>query len=174
MCEDSPRPQATSPGQRKARAIVRKYRRNVRYAQLHRLKSLVPAVAEREEASEMEVLQETVRYIEELERRLLARVRLTGQLPARLQKLDPSTTATATTIQLPGSLENPGHSCSSSLGGGGGSLEIQELRQLLHHSLQPALEQKLKKQKSEDEAVIRRLVAETCSSSAPTAVRSHP
>ena len=53
MCEDSPRPQATSPGQRKARAIVRKYRRNVRYAQLHRLKSLVPAVAEREEATEV-------------------------------------------------------------------------------------------------------------------------
>jgi hypothetical protein len=46
-------PPATSPGQRKARAIVRKYRRNVRYAQLHRLKALVPAVAEREEATEV-------------------------------------------------------------------------------------------------------------------------
>jgi hypothetical protein len=46
-------PPATSPGQRKARAIVRKYRRNVRYAQLYRLKALVPAVAEREEATEV-------------------------------------------------------------------------------------------------------------------------
>ena len=57
-CEpgDSPRllqGSATSPGQQKARAIVRKYRRQVRYAQLHRLKALVPAVAEREEATEV-------------------------------------------------------------------------------------------------------------------------
>ena len=42
-----------SPKQRKARAIIAKYRKNVRYAQLHRLKSLVPAVKDKEEASEV-------------------------------------------------------------------------------------------------------------------------
>ena len=43
----------TSPRQRKAKAIVNKYRKNVRYAQLYRLKSLVPAVKDKEEASEV-------------------------------------------------------------------------------------------------------------------------
>ena len=42
-----------SPQQRKARAIVAKYRRTVRYAQLYTLKCLVPAVKHKEEASEV-------------------------------------------------------------------------------------------------------------------------
>ena len=103
---------------------------------------------------QMDVLQETVRYIEELERRLLERVRVTG-LPARLQKLHPvaGDDIRPRPIGGAGSLENPG-------GPSGGGLEIQDLRSLLHHSLQPALEQKLKKQKIEDDATIRRLIAE--------------
>lgn len=46
-------PQQKSPQQRKARAIVAKYKKTVRYAQLYRLKSLVPAVKDKEEASEV-------------------------------------------------------------------------------------------------------------------------
>ena len=42
-----------SPRQRKARAIINKYRKTVRYAQLYRLKSLVPSVRNDEEASEV-------------------------------------------------------------------------------------------------------------------------
>jgi hypothetical protein len=111
----------------------------------------------------MDVLQETVRYIEELERRLLDRVRLTG-LPHHLHKLDQAAAAghRPATVSA-GSLENPvGPTRTGPVGGsGGGGLEIQDLRNLLHHSLQPALEQKLKKQKNEDDAVIRRLIAES-------------
>ena len=43
----------TSPQQKKARAIVKKYRRKVRYAQLTRLRSLVPTLINKEEASEV-------------------------------------------------------------------------------------------------------------------------
>ena len=91
---------------------------------------------------QMDVLQETVRYIEELERRLLERVRVTG-LPARLQKLHPvaGDDIRPRPIGGAGSLENPG-------GPSGGGLEIQDLRSLL------------KKQKNEDDATIRRLIAE--------------
>ena len=53
--EYSPRSKQTSPQQRKARAIVNKYRKNVRYAQLYRLKALVPAVKDKEEASEVNI-----------------------------------------------------------------------------------------------------------------------
>ena len=42
-----------SPRQRKARAIINKYRKTVRYAQLHRLQSLVPSVRNDQEASEV-------------------------------------------------------------------------------------------------------------------------
>ena len=48
--------QQRSPKQRKARAIIAKYRKNVRYAQLYRLKSLVPAVKDKEEASEVRII----------------------------------------------------------------------------------------------------------------------
>ena len=61
----SPGSQQTSPQQRKARAIVAKYRKNVRYAQLHRLKSLVPAVKDREEATEVGV-QCTLPHVPEM------------------------------------------------------------------------------------------------------------
>ncbi len=109
----------------------------------------------------MDVLEETVKYIESLERRLLERVRLSG-LPARLHKLQPTTPgddAGDGRLHLPtiGSSENPVGPVRT---GGGGGLEIQDLRNLLHHSLQPALEQKLKKQRMEDDAMIRQLLEE--------------
>ena len=42
-----------SPSQRRAREIVRKYRRHVRNAEFRRLRSVVPAVADDEKASQV-------------------------------------------------------------------------------------------------------------------------
>jgi hypothetical protein len=114
---------------------------------------------------QMDVLQETVKYIEDLERRLLERVRVSG-LPARLQKLDAA--ADGVRHHLPS--ENSDGSPSLRSSGGGGGLEIQDLRHLLHTSLQPGLQHKLKKQQLEDEARLHHLMEERGLS---TALLSH-
>lgn len=132
-----------SPQQRKARAIINKYRKTVRYAQLYRLKSLVPSVRNDEEASEVDILQETVKYIEELEQRLLSQVQSVG-LPPKLAKIEHKTV-----------LENP-----STI-----PLKIQDLRNLVHSSLQPRLQEKLTKQRQEDHANIQKLLNEASTSS---------
>ena len=46
-------PARRSPSQRRAREIVRKYRRHVRNAEFRRLRSVVPAVADDEKASQV-------------------------------------------------------------------------------------------------------------------------
>jgi len=114
---------------------------------------------------QMDVLQETVKYIEDLERRLLERVRVSG-LPARLQKLD----AAADGVRHQPPSENSDGLPSLRSGGGGGGLEIQDLRHLLHTSLQPGLQHKLKKQQLEDEARLHHLMEERGLS---TALLSH-
>jgi hypothetical protein len=43
----------SSPTQRQAKDIVRKYRRQVRNAEFRKLRSIVPAVAENEKASQV-------------------------------------------------------------------------------------------------------------------------
>ena len=58
----------------------------VRLGQLRLLQSLVPATQGREGVEEVEVLEETTRYIQTLEQRLMDRLRQQG-LPARLAKL---------------------------------------------------------------------------------------
>jgi len=84
-----PRYRGGRPGdrgnERLARAIVRKYRRRTRNSQLELLQSLVPGVQGRQ-VGEVEVLEETTRYIQALETRLLDRLREQG-LPARLAKM---------------------------------------------------------------------------------------
>ena len=57
-----------------------------RLGQLRLLQSLVPATQGREGVEEVEVLEETTRYIQTLEQRLMDRLRQQG-LPARLAKL---------------------------------------------------------------------------------------
>ena len=57
-----------------------------RLGQLRLLQSLVPATQGREGVEEVEVLEETTRYIQALEQRLMDRLRQQG-LPARLAKL---------------------------------------------------------------------------------------
>jgi hypothetical protein len=132
-----------SPRQRKARAIINKYRKTVRYAQLYRLQSLVPSVRNDEGASEVDILQETVKYIEELEKRLLSQVQSAG-LPPKLAKLEHKRSS-----------ENPPTI----------PLKIQDLRNLVHTSLQPALHEKLVKQRQEDQATLQKLLSEASTSS---------
>ena len=49
-----------SPSQRRAREIVRKYRKHVRNAEFRRLRSVVPAVADDEKASQVSCQDETL------------------------------------------------------------------------------------------------------------------
>jgi len=147
--QETTRHNQTSPQQRKARAIVNKYRRKVRYAQLYRLKSLVPAVKDKEEATEVDVLQETVKYIEDLERRLLEQVQCAG-LPRQLRKFESKDDATAQNSENPASQTPP--------------VQIHDLRSMLHSSLQPILHEKLKKQRLEDQDRIAKLLREAHSS----------
>ena len=58
----------------------------IRLGQLRLLQSLVPATQGRQGVEEVEVLEETTRYIQTLEQRLMDRLRQQG-LPARLAKL---------------------------------------------------------------------------------------
>jgi len=136
-----------SPQQRKARAIVNKYKKTVRYAQLHRLKSLLPALKHQEQAEEVDVLQETVRYIEDLERRLLAQVQCAG-LPHQLKSFQNKHDAA---VSNPETGENPGEA----------PVEIHDLRSLLHARLQPALRHKLDKQREHDNTNIQQLLRDS-------------
>ena len=119
---------------------------------------------------QVDVLQETVRYIEDLERRLLAQVRTAG-LPRQLlpyakqeQQDLPNTSAgvqsdSAPQQQQPGVQLDRGHTKQPGVG-------LDQLRSLLHTSLQPALLAKLKKQRREDEDNIARLIRESSGSGA--------
>jgi len=146
----------TSPQQRKARAIIKKYRKTVRYAQLYNLKCLVPAVRETKDATEVDILEETVRYIEQLEHKLLSQVQSIG-LPSKLAKQDVK--------DLP---EKSTKSETSENGAAAGEsgLRIEDLRNLVHKSLQPELHQKLMKQRRQDQLNIQTLLSEASSSQA--------
>lgn len=92
---------------------------------------------------QIDVLQETVRYIEDLERRLLAQVQSAG-LPRQLVKFEHKDDGHDRTEPLP--RRSP--------------VQIEDLRNLLHSSLQPVLEEKLKKQRLEDENNIAQLLSD--------------
>lgn len=92
---------------------------------------------------QVDVLQETVRYIEDLERRLLAQVHCAG-LPRQLLNCE-----TKSNPERPESKPE---------------VQIHDLRNMLHTSLQPVLEAKLKKQRLEDEAKIAQLLRDAGSS----------
>merc|ERR1719154_125482 len=69
--------------QQQARGVVRKYRRNVRYSQLRRLKEMIPSLAQQGTVDEVDILEETTRYILSLEQKLLEKGRERG-LPEEL------------------------------------------------------------------------------------------
>eukprot|EP00096_Caligus_rogercresseyi_P004553 TRINITY_DN1887_c0_g1_i1.p1 TRINITY_DN1887_c0_g1~~TRINITY_DN1887_c0_g1_i1.p1 ORF type:complete len:180 (-),score=58.85 TRINITY_DN1887_c0_g1_i1:231-770(-) len=77
-------PPSISPAQGKARAIVKKYRRHVRNAEFKKLRSVVPSVSENEKASQTEILEETIRYIDSLHQKLLERIQSDG-IPEQLK-----------------------------------------------------------------------------------------
>ena len=92
---------------------------------------------------QIDVLQETVRYIEDLERRLLAQVQSVG-LPRQLIKFEHKDDGADRTDSR--ASRSP--------------VQIQDLRNMLHSSLQPVLEEKLKKQRLEDENNIAQLLSD--------------
>ena len=96
------------------------------------------------------MLQETVRYIEDLERRLLAQVHCAG-LPPQLQKFDKK--------------DDPAAPSTAAAPAATGSVQMQELRSLLHTSLGPVLEARLAKQRAEDQTNIARLLEEASATS---------
>lgn len=160
------RPTATtvtrrSPSQRRAREIVRKYRKHVRNAEFRRLRSVVPAVADDEKASQAEILEETIRYIDSLHQKLLARVHTDG-LPARLTQhaqaaasgapsesgtnTGRSTTAAATAAAAP------------SPSGPQPQMTAAELRALIDGQLRPQLEKTVRQKRFEDELRLQQIM----------------
>merc|ERR1712020_710693 len=96
-----------SPTQHRAKAIIRKYRRHVRQVEFKRLRSIVPAVAGNEKASQVEILEETIRYIDDLHQQLLERIHTSG-VPANLRDY-----AQETPIRLSSAPEGNIHGSSS-------------------------------------------------------------
>lgn len=87
-----------SPTQHRAKAIIRKYRRHVRQVEFKRLRSIVPAVANNEKASQAEILEETIRYIDDLHQQLLRRIHTSG-VPSTLRGSARETPITLTSRQ---------------------------------------------------------------------------
>lgn len=123
-----------SPTQNSARAIVKKYRRHVRLVEFKRLKHIVPAVRENDKASEEDILEETVKYIEDLHNRLLERIHSQG-LPSRLREV-----------------AREGESSGSA------DLKMEEMRTLLERSLQPELMRRQRQRSEEDKVKVKQLI----------------
>ena len=110
-----------------------------RLGQLRLLQSLVPATQGREGVEEVEVLEETTRYIQTLEQRLMDRLRQQG-LPARLAKLRQE--------------EGEG------VGGVEGHGDDEELLGLVHRTLGNEVAERVGLQQEEDKREEERLVRE--------------
>ena len=140
------------------------------------------------------MLQETVRYIESLERRLLAQVHCAG-LPPQLAKLQQKSedssgppAAAALVAGTTAAADEPTRhrddedisrlrrprceARASSETPPQSGVELLELRSLLHTRLQPILMQKLEKQRSEDQTNIDQLLREA--GGTQPAIQSHP
>eukprot|EP00090_Calanus_glacialis_P020987 TRINITY_DN3239_c0_g1_i2.p1 TRINITY_DN3239_c0_g1~~TRINITY_DN3239_c0_g1_i2.p1 ORF type:complete len:176 (+),score=51.34 TRINITY_DN3239_c0_g1_i2:44-529(+) len=123
--------------QHQARGVVRKYRRNVRYSQLRRLKEMIPILAQQGTVDEVDILEETTRYILSLEQKLLEKVREHG-LPEKLKMKDNP----AVCDDLSDNEDVKGN------------IDINMMKSILHKFAQPEIERKLEDQKIEDEKQI--------------------
>eukprot|EP00092_Neocalanus_flemingeri_P015626 GFUD01016914.1.p1 GENE.GFUD01016914.1~~GFUD01016914.1.p1 ORF type:complete len:158 (+),score=61.28 GFUD01016914.1:546-1019(+) len=121
-----------------ARSVVRKYRRQGRYSQLWRLKEMIPSLAQQQRMDEVDILEETARYILNLEQKLLEKVREHG-LPEKLDKLKDNSAVS----------DDPSDNS---------AIDMDSLKSLLHRYAKPELRRRLDEQKIEDQKQIDRIV----------------
>jgi len=121
-----------SPTQKRAKAIVKKYKRQVRQAEFKRLQSIIPAVREDDEATEATILEETMKYIDSLHHELLSRIQTTG-LPLQLRKVAGDT----------GDIPNIG---------------MDQMKDLLGKSIHPKLEASWRQRRAEEKIKIKHLI----------------
>lgn len=138
-----------SPTQYRAKAIIRKYRRHVRQVEFKRLRSIVPAVANNEKASQAEILEETIRYIDDLHQQLLRRIHTSG-VPTTLRG-----SAQETPITLSSRQEEVNGSSSTSSPQRLSERPTTEwttndVKNLVETALAPRLEAKLRQKRRED------------------------
>merc|ERR1719318_581582 len=119
--------------QHQARGVVRKYRRSVRYSQLRRLKEMIPSLAQQGIVDELDILEETTRYILSLEQKLLEKVREHG-LPEKLVKMK----------DYPAVSDDL-----SDNDDGKDTIDMNMMKCILHKFAQPEIERRLEDQKIE-------------------------
>jgi len=151
-----------SPSQRRAREIVRKYRRHVRNAEFRRLRSVVPAVADDEKASQADILEETIRYIDALHQKLLARVHTDG-LPARLTHQAasgaPTTASSAgTNGSSSGRTTTAAATAVAVATGPQPQMTAAELKALIDGKLRPQLEKSVRQKRFEDDLRLQQIM----------------
>jgi len=124
-----------SPTQNRAKAIVKKYKRQVRQTEFRRLQSIIPAVREDDQATEADILEETMKYINDLHLQLLERIQTTG---------------------LPHQLRNAtGDSNSREKDG---AMGMEEMKELLGKAIHPKLEESWRQRRAEEKVKIKHLV----------------
>merc|ERR1712179_313537 len=139
-----------SPTQHRAKAIIRKYRRHVRQVEFKRLRSIVPAVANNEKASQAEILEETIRYIDDLHQQLLRRIHTSG-VPATLRGSAQETPITLSS--RPDGVNGSVPSSSSQRLSERPTMEwtTNDVKNLVETALAPRLEAKLRQKRREDQ-----------------------
>merc|ERR1712106_299862 len=116
-------------------SVVRKYRRHVRYSQLRRLKEMIPTLTQQGTVDEVDILEETTRYILSLEQKLLEKVREHG-LPEKLARLKDN-------LKVSDDLSDSDNTTDN--------IDMNTLQSILHKYAQPEVERRLEEQKMEEE-----------------------
>jgi len=124
-----------SPTQNRAKAIIKKYKRQVRQAEFRRLQSIIPAVREDDQATEAEILEETMKYINDLHLQLLERIQTTG---------------------LPHQLRHAAAAGNSEVKSG--AMGMEEMKELLGKAIHPKLEESWRQRRAEEKVKIKHLV----------------
>merc|ERR1719318_675635 len=124
--------------QHQARGVVRKYRRSVRYSQLRRLKDMKPSLAQQGAVDEVDILEETTRYILSLEQKLLEKVHEHG-LPEKLVKMKDNPAVSDDLSDNDNRKDN---------------IDMDMMKCILHKFAQPEIERRLQDQEIEDQKQI--------------------
>jgi len=103
-----------------------------------RLKSIVPAIAENDEATEEVILEETIKYIDDLHKQLLERIHCHG-LPSQMQNASEDHESTA----------NPSN------------MNLEEMKELLQKSIQPQLEARQKIRRQQESVRLKKFMEES-------------
>merc|ERR1712080_115950 len=126
-----------SPTQHRAKAIIKKYKRQVRMTEFKRLKSIVPAIAENDEATEEVILEETIKYIDDLHQQLLERIHCHG-LPSQMRNA---------------SEDHEGADPSN--------MNLDEMKELLQKSIQPQLEARQKIRRHQESIRLKKFIEQS-------------